>query len=288
MTTATQGRGNVGQTLSNAIFFFILLVVALLIIFPIVLMALQSFQTNQTLYRWPPTLITAEPTTINWQNLLTRDDLRLPRWIFNSVFVATVQTAVVLFVASMAAYAFARLRFPLKTPLFFLLLLTVMIPQQVLLIPNYLTLRDVGLLGTYGSLIWPGVANVFAVFLLRQFFQSIPSDLEEAAILDGASRFGVYWRIILPLSISALVALGIFVFLANWNDLFWPLIVTTDLEMRTLPVGLSILNGTYGPQERGLVLAGALFSTIPVLIVYAIFQRWILKGVAITGGLGGR
>jgi multiple sugar transport system permease protein len=285
MITSARTRN---QTLVNSVYFIILFIVALLIIFPIVLMALQSFQTNQTLYRWPPTVITTEPTTINWQNLFSRQDLQLPRWIMNSLFVATAQTVVVLIISSMAAYAFARLRFPLRTPLFFLLLITVMIPQQVLLIPNYLTLRDVSLLNTYGGLIWPGVANVFAVFLLRQFFQSIPVELEEAAILDGASRFGVYWRIILPLSVSALVALGIFVFLANWNDLFWPLIVTTDLEMRTLPVGLSILNGTYGPQERGLVLAGALFSTIPVLIVYAIFQRWIIRGVAFTGGLGGR
>lgn len=285
MATFAQKRR---QTLINGVFFAILLIVAVVVIFPIVLMTLQSFQTNQTLYRWPPTIITTEPTTANWENLFTRQDLQLPRWIFNSLFVASAQTLVVLIIASMAAYAFARLRFPLRTPLFFLLLITVMIPQQVLLIPNYLTLRDVSLLNTYGGLIWPGVANVFGVFLLRQFFQSIPVELEEAAILDGASRFGVFWRIILPLSVSALVALGIFVFLANWNDLFWPLIVTTDLEMRTLPVGLSILNGTYGVQERGLALAGAIFSTIPVLIVYAIFQRWIIKGVAFTGGLGGR
>ena len=145
---------------------------------------------------------------------------------------------------------------------------------------------DLKFLDTYHALIWPAGASVFGVFLLRQFFLTIPTELEEAAVLDGASRFGVYRHVVLPLSSSALVALGIFTFLGSWNDLFWPLIVLNRLEMRTLPVGLAILVGEYG-YERALGMAGATVALIPVLIFYAIFQRRIIEGITLTG-MGGR
>lgn len=265
-----------------------LIVIVFIVCLPVVFALMQSLQTNQTLYRYPPTIFTTDITLQNWNNLFTRPDLMLPRWLGNSFYVATAHTIIVLLVTSLAAYAFARLRFPGRNILFFLLLATLMIPSQVTLIPNYLVLRDLKLLNTAGALILPGVANVTAVFLLRQFFTSIPKELEEAAIIDGATHFGIYWRIILPLSVPALIAIAIFVFQANWNDLLWPLIVTSQIEQRTLPVGLSILNGAYGTQERGLVLAAAVFSTLPVLAVYLIFQRWIIRGVTFTSGFGGR
>lgn len=268
--------------------YIVLLVLAILILFPLIYTITQSLQTNQTLYAYPPTIIPGNPTFVNWQNLFTRPDLMLPRWLLNSAYIALIHTILVLFVASLAAYAFARLEFPGRNILFFLMLITLMIPGQVTLIPNYLIMRDLKLLNTPGALILNGVANVTAVFLLRQFFQAIPKELEEAAIIDGASRFGVYWRIVLPLSVPALAALGIFVFQGNWNDLLWPLIATSGVEQRTLPVGLSMLSSSYGTQERGLVLAGAVFSTIPVLIVYLVFQRYIIRSVTFTGGFGGR
>jgi len=213
--------------------------------------------------------------------------LQLPRWLFNSVFVAAAYSFAVITVCSLAAYAFARLRFPGRTILFGLFLATIMIPSQVTLIPNYLLMRDIKFLDTYNALIWPGVANVFGVFLLRQFFMGIPRELEEAAIMDGATRFGVYWRVVLPLSTNALIALGIYVFLNNYNDLLWPLLVTSRLEMRTIPAGLQVLNGAFGTLDRGLVLAAATFASVPVLIVYIIFQRRILKGITMTG-MGGQ
>ncbi len=275
-------------SIENTFIYLALIVLVIVVVFPLLYAFSQSLQTNQTLYHYPPTIITTEPTVQNWNNLFTREDLMLPRWLLNSFIVASAHTILVLIITSLAAYAFARLRFPGRNILFFLLLATLMIPNQVTLIPNYLVLRDLKMLNTLWAMILPGAANVFAVFLLRQFFQSIPVELEEAAIIDGASRLAVYWRIILPLSVPALVALAIFVFQANWNDLLWPLIVTSQVDQRTLPVGLSILNGTYGTQERGLVLAGAVFSTIPVLLVYLIFQRWIIRGVTFTSGFGGR
>ena len=134
-------------------------------------------------------------------------------------------------------------------------------------------------------LIWPSGANVFGVFLLRQFFLAIPTELEDAAVIDGCSKFGIYWRIIMPLSTSALVALGIFTFLGSWNDLFWPLIALNTVEMRTLPVGLSILQHE-GYTQQGLSMAAAALTTIPVLIVYMIFQRRIIQGVMVSGLTG--
>src|SRR5690606_28744163 len=146
-----------------------------------------------------------------------------------------------------------------------------------------LLMRDLKWLDTFYALIFPGAANVFGVFLLRQFFTSIPSELEEAAVLDGAGYFQRFWYVILPLSTNALVALGIFVFLGHYNDLFWPFIVTNSLETRTLPVGLAILNSAYAGQFRPTVLSGAVLSSIPILIVYIIFQRRITQGVMLTG-----
>src|SRR5664279_1488909 len=264
-----------------------LIVLGILVAFPLVLIFSQSLMTNQEMYRWPPQIVTVSPTIDNYNNLLTRPDLQLPIWLRNSLYAATMYTLVVVVICAPAAYAFARLKFPGNNVLFFLLLITVMIPSQVTLIPNFLLMRDLHFLDTFNALIWPGASNVFAVFLLRQFFQQIPRELEEAAILDGASYWGRFWRVILPLSGNALTALAIFVFLGHYNDLFWPLIVTNSLNMRTLPVGLTILNFSYGELYRPTVLAGSVFASVPILIVYIIFQRRIIKGVTLTG-MGGR
>jgi multiple sugar transport system permease protein len=267
--------------------YLFLAVMSAFVIFPLLIVVMQSFSTNAAVNRWPPEIIPKVPTLENFHNVMTRQDLRLDLWLRNSVFAASSYTVAVMVICAPAAYAFARLRFPGNRILFGFLLLTIMIPSQVTLIPNYILLRDLKMLNTFHALIWPGAANVFAVFLLRQFFMQIPTDLEEAAVLDGASYFGRFRHVVLPLSANALTALGIFVFLAHYNDLFWPFIVTTGLETRTLPVGLQILNSSYAGQYRPMVLAGAVLSTIPILIVYILFQRRIIKGVMLTG-TGGR
>ncbi len=264
-----------------------LILMTLVVGFPLLLMIGEAFMHSNEIIRWPPIIIPQEPTLENFQKMFSQQDLQLPRWLFNSVFVAASYSFAVIAVCSLAAYAFARLHFPGRAILFGLFLATIMIPSQVTLIPNYLLMRDIKFLDTYNALIWPGVANVFGVFLLRQFFMGIPRELEEAAIMDGATRFGVYWRVVLPLSTNALIALGIYVFLNNYNDLLWPLLVTSRLEMRTIPAGLQVLNGAFGTLDRGLVLAAATFSSVPVLIVYIIFQRRILKGITMTG-MGGQ
>jgi multiple sugar transport system permease protein len=266
--------------------YLFLAVMGLMIALPLVALVLESFTRSGEILRFPPTLIPAEFVPDNYNKLFGTGDLQLGRWLFNSFFVSTTATVAVVIVCSMAAYAFARLKFPGRNILFGIFLATIMVPQQITLIPNYLLMRDLKFLNSYNALIWPAVANVFAVFLLRQFFMAIPKELEEAAVLDGASYFGVFWHVIIPLSTTALTAMGIFVFLANWNDLLWPLLVAGRTEMRTLPVGLTVLNGAYAGTDRGLVLAGATFATIPVLIVYIIFQRNIIKGVTMTGLAG--
>jgi multiple sugar transport system permease protein len=205
------------------------------------------------------------------------------RWFINSVVVASLETLLTLLVCSLAAYGFARLEFPGRNKIFYALLFALMVPGQVTLIPTFLLVRNLGWLDSYQGVVLPEVAGVFGVFLLRQFFLSLPRELEEAAVIDGAGRFRIYWQIALPLIRSGLIAMTIFVFLGSWNNLFWPLIVLNRLEMRTLTVGLTVLRGTYGAEQMGLVMAGAAVASIPVLIFYAFFQRQILQSIALTG-----
>jgi multiple sugar transport system permease protein len=240
------------------------------------------------IWHWPPYFYPVRPTLQNYWEVLFGTDYDLPilRWTFNSAFMAFSRIGLELTIASMAAYAFARLEFPGRDKIFFVILTTMMIPGQVTLVPMYLQIGRYGWIDTFHALIWPGAASVFPVFMLRQFFQTIPQDLEEAAILDGCGRLRVLWHVIMPLSTPALSALSIFIFMGNWNALFWPMIVTNSNEMRTLVAGLALLRATHG-LYRARVMAAAVFSIIPVIIFYSIFQRQIIQGVAMTG-LAGR
>lgn len=275
------------QIRNNLVMYIFLFIATLFIGLPLIILAAQSLMPNNEILDVPPKLISRNSSLDHYESLFNREDLMLPRWLYNSFFVSTSTTILTILIASPAAYAFARLRFPGRNILFFLLLITVMVPVQMTYIPNFILMRDLKFLDTHKALIFPSIANVFAVFLLRQFFMSIPRELEEAARLDGASYWGVFVRIVMPLSTTALVAMGIFVFLTNWNELVWPLIVVNRVEMRTLPVGLTVLNGAYNTLDRGLLMAAATFSTVPVLAVYILLQRWIIKGITFTG-MGGR
>ena len=267
--------------------YVVLAVLSAIVLFPLLITVSQSFMTNQEVNRWPPQVFPVQPTLDSYNLVVTQQDVRLDLWLRNSLLAASGYTLAVLIVCTPAAYAFSRLRFPGNKLLFGILLVTIMIPGQVTLIPNYLLMRDLKWLDTFNALILPGAANVFGVFLLRQFFMQIPLELEEAAVLDGAGYFGRFRHVILPLSTNALTALSIFVFLGHYNDLFWPIIVTSSLETRTLPVGLSIIQSSYAGQYRPMILAGVVLSTLPILIVYALFQRRIIQGVTLTG-MGGR
>jgi multiple sugar transport system permease protein len=187
-----------------------------------------------------------------------------------------------LITCSLGGYAFSRLQFPGRDAIFLLYLATLMIPGPVLTVPIYLLLREYRLLNTYQGVILPGLFSAYGTFLLRQFFQTIPRDLEDAARIDGAGRFGVYLRIILPLSGPALAALATFVFIGSWNDFFWPSIVLTDPDMLTLPVGLAHFNDIY-LFEYGRLMAGSMITIAPAVAMYLLFQRFITRGVVMTG-----
>ena len=278
-------RMEVQSRIDAGIMLILLIPLAVITFMPLVYMFSQAFTPEAEVRNWPVEYIPRNPTLDSFTLLVTWPNLPILRWMLNSFIVSTSVTALVLIINSLTAYAFSRLVFPGRDFLFILVLGTLMIPGEVTLIPTFIIMRNLEWLDTYNALIWPAGAGVFGIFLLRQFFQSIPKELEDASIIDGCGKFGTYWRIILPLSKSALIALGIFTFLGSWNDLFWPLIALNSNEMRTLPVGLSILQHE-GYTMQGLSMAAAALTTLPVLILYAIFQRHIIEGVMVTGLTG--
>ena len=224
-----------------------------------------------------------ESVSMNWKNYAeTWQAVPFGRFFLNSILVAVSVTIGQLITCSRGGFAFSRLRFPGRDKVFFLYLATLMIPGTVLTIPIYLLLRAYHLLDTYQGVILPGLFSAYGTFLLRQFFMTIPTDLEDAARIDGAGSFGVYSRIILPLSGPALAALATFVFIGSWHDFFWPSIVLTDPDRLTLPVGLALFNDLYF-IEYGRLMAGSMITIVPAILVYLVFQKFITKGIVMTG-----
>jgi multiple sugar transport system permease protein len=232
-------------------------------------------------------LITLMPTTLTLENYsrILGDGL-VAHWFVNSIAVAGIRTVIQLLICSLAAFAFARIPFPGKQPLYLLVLIGIMLPFEAVLIPVYMLFADIRLHNTWWALIAPDIASPLALFLLTQFFQEIPKELDEAAYMDGASRFEVYRLIILPLAKPILATLAIFTFLGTWNEYLWPLVSATDRESLTITIGLRKLAETFGHQERnlGLKMAGAWVGGIPILIFYFIFQRRIVAGIRLTSG----
>lgn len=208
------------------------------------------------------------------------------RYYFNSIFVTVTVTIGRVLISSLAAFAFARLRFRGRETIFLFYLATLMIPFPVTLIPNFLIVKSLGWYDTYLALIVPGLFSVFSVFLLRQYYRSLPLDLDEAARIDGASSLRIWWQVIVPLSGPVLATLAIFDFQGVWNDFLWPLVVTTSEEVRTLPVGLAAFVGQYATSWN-LLMAGAVIALLPVLLIYMLAQNWFVKGITLSG-MGGR
>jgi multiple sugar transport system permease protein len=274
------------KLLDSILIWLVLLPLAITVIVPLWYMVDMAFTPEAEQYNWPIKWIPLQPTLTNFLHIYVDQTLPIAQWFVNSVLVATVGTLTVLFLSSLSGYAFARLEFPGRDLIFSTLIFSLMIPGAVTFIPAFLLLRDLKLLDTYQAIWWPGAATVGGIFLLRQHFYSIPHELEDAARIDGANRFRIYWDVCLPLVRSALVALGIFTFLGFWNDLFWPLIVLSERHTLTLPVGLLILiQGSY--IQRGLAFSGAFIASAPPMVFYAIFQRQIIQGIT-TAGLAGR
>jgi len=266
-----------------------LLLSAVLFLAPLAWMLSTSFKTDTDIInglgsvRWLPSTFTLD----NYRAVLSNvAEFPVWRWTANSLLVSLGTTLLVLVVDSLAAYAYARLRWRGRDKVFTVLVATMLVPAQVLLIPTYLVIRQLGWFDTYWALIVPASAGSFGVFLLRQFMRSIPVELEEAARLDGCSSFGIYWHVILPLLRPALATLGIFTFMASWNAFESPLIFTDSVTMRTLPIGIAIFQGHYGTQY-GQMMAAASLAMVPVVVAFLIFQRYIIRGISLTG-LAGR
>ena len=263
----------------------VFLPLAVVIFIPVIYIISMAFTQEANQLHFPIEWIPKPITIGNFIHIFTDVTLPIVKWFTNSLIISTVGTLIVVFLSSLSGYAFARLEFPGKRQLFSLLLFSLMIPGAITLIPAFLLLRDLKLLNTYHAIWWPTAASVVGIFLMRQHFYAIPRDLEDAARVDGASPFRIYWQICLPLVRGAMVALAIFTFLGMWNDLFWPLIVLSDRETFTLPVGLVIIQqGSY--IQRGLAFAAAFIASAPVLVFYSIFQRKIIAGITTTGMAG--
>jgi multiple sugar transport system permease protein len=254
---------------------------ALIMIMPFAWMLLASVKDLAQIYQVPPNWI---PDPFVFQNYLNAwTSVPFDTGYINSIIIAVTVVLANLLTCSMAAYAFARIEFPFRHVLFILFLATLMVPEQVTIIPLYIIIKNLGLIDTLLSLIIPyALFNAFGVFLLRQFIKGLPITLEEAAIVDGANRWTIYWRIIMPLIRPALAAFGIFTFLFQWNNFFRPLIFLNSIENYTVPLAINFFRGQYA-TDFSLLMAGSAISIIPVLIVYIIGQRHIIEGIATTG-----
>jgi len=225
---------------------------------------------------------TFNPTLEGYEEIL---DANLPRWLFNTAFFAVAVTILRLAFDSLAGYALARLRFPGNRLLFFTILGTMMVPPIVLLIPRFIILKQFNMLNTYQGLIIPLAVSAFGIFLMKQFFESIPGEIEEAALVDGANRFVLFTRVVLPMATPALTALAIFSFQGTWNDFLMPLLILSGNEdLWTLPLGLSFLRGAYGETLRWhAFLAGSVITTLPLALIFFYFQRYFVEGISYSG-----
>jgi len=251
---------------------------------PLVWAVSFSFGLPQEFFQLPPPIIPSALRLDNYRQVFSR--VSFLSFFRNSVIVAiTVVTGQVL-TCSMGGYAFARLRFPGKNLIFMMLLSSMMVPGQITLIPNFLIIRSMGLYNTLGALIVPGLTNIFGVFLIKQFFETVPPDLEDAARIDGAGYFEIYWRIMLPLAGPVIATLVILTFNGTWNNFFGPLIFINRQSRMTLPLGMIFLRGQQGVMNSGIIMAAVVLNLIPVLVVFVIFQRWLVRGITMTGLTG--
>jgi multiple sugar transport system permease protein len=255
----------------------------LVIAAPLLWMASTSLKSNEDATTVPPAFWPRQVSTDGYQTVLTaQSQTPVLRWFLNSLVAASLHAIVVLLVASAAAYALARMSFPGRRALFAVIVATLFVPPFALLIPNYLIVDKLGWLDTVTALVVPGAASAFGVFFLRQFFLSLPVELEEAAELDGANRFQIFLRVVLPLSRPALATLAVLSFLTNWNDFLWPIYVLFSPERLTLPPGLNNLQSAY-TTDYPVIMAGAVLASVPVLALFLVAQRYVIEGVSRTG-----
>jgi len=262
--------------------YVVLVVLSILFLSPLIWMAVTSFKTQADAIAPTPQWIPANPTTAAYDAMLGSADTPVLRWFVNSVLAATAQALLVVATAALAAYALARMNFRGKRLIFGTIVSTLFVPAVILIIPNYIIVSRFAWLDSLTAVIVPGAASAFGVFFLRQFFLSLPEELEEAAYVDGAGPFRIFWSVVLPLSKPALATLALLAFLTNWNDFLWPLYVLFSAEQQTLPAGLATLQNANAVRYD-LLMAGAMIAALPVLLLYLVAQRFVIEGVSRTG-----
>jgi len=271
-------RGRLGQVLLYA--FLVAGCVATLL--PFMWMVMGSFKSSSEIIRIPPTFFPESPTLENYRTVLNDPHVPLGRFYINSTIVAVSVVVLELFTASLAGFIFAKYEFFGKNAMFAFVLATMMIPFQVLMIPSYLILAKLKLIDSLWGLIVPVAVDAFGIFMMKQFIEGLPSELMDAGRIDGASEWGIYWRIIVPQLGAPMATLGILTFMYRWNNYLWPLVVITSPDRRTLPIMLTWYSGMQY-QSYDLTMAASVLVVVPVLIVYATFQRWIVQGFALSG-----
>lgn len=279
--TSARSRGLRGTT--DMLILGATIVFAIIWLLPIVWVVTLSLKPNDVLMRSTAGLLPIPFTLDNYIGLMKLDTV--PHWLVHSFVVAILMTGLVLVVSSMAGYAFARLDFPFKKTLFLVMVAGLMVPEQSVFIPLHTMFAGWGLHNTYFALTMPRVAVPIGVFLMMQFFRSVPKELEEAAALDNASRLTIFLKIMLPLSVPAMTTLGLFTFIFAWNDFLWPLVSATKADMYTVTLGLASVQSNFAfTNGLGSVMASAVFASLPVVVLFLIFQRLIVAGVAMSAG----
>ena len=266
----------------RTLLYVLLIAGAIFTLIPFIWIILTSFKPASEIIKIPPTFLPQNWSFKSYETIFTDPKVPLARFYLNSTFVTVMRVLITLFTSSLAGYIFCKYRFAGRNLLFAIILAQLMIPFQVVMIPEYLILVKLKLIDSLWGLIIPGMVDAFGIFLMRQFIESIPSEMIDAGRIDGASEFGIYWRLILPQMGPALAALGIFTFMAVWNDYLFPLIVITTPERRTLPLLLTWYNSQHG-SRYDLTMAASVLVMLPMLVAYIFFQRWIVRGVAMTG-----
>ncbi|MDM0065101.1 carbohydrate ABC transporter permease [Variovorax sp. J31P207] len=271
----------VGKSLGNRLVLGAVIALAVVWIAPLVWVFALSFKPNEFLTVRTDVIFSGPFTLKNYTDIIGTSSVF--RWTMNSVIVSVVQTFAMLVLASLAGYGFARTEFPGKNLLFFAVLAGLTVPEQAIIVPLHLMFADLEMHNTYTALILPRLATPFGVYLMTQYFKAIPRDIEEAAMLDNASRLKIFFKVILPLSIPAQATLGIFTFLHAWNDYLWPLISASKPDMYTLTLGLASTQSNFGQSEGiGYLMSQAVFAGLPVFILYLFFQKYIIAAVSGT------
>ena len=271
----------IGSSLYLVAIYGVLIVASIIAIVPLLYVVSTSFKDTVALFSYPPEWIPSEPTLTNFQTLL--DEHPFFRWTLNSLIVASGVTVIKVIIDSMAGYAFAKMSFPGRDALFLVVLMTLMVPFAATLIPLFIIVRNLNLTNTYLGLMLPALASPIGIFMMRQFIESLPGDLENAARLDGCSEFQIFRRVILPLMKPGLVVLGVFTFMTQWTSYLWPLVISTREDMLTLTVGVQSLRSLF-TVNWGVLSAGAVLALLPLILVFLFLQRYFIAG-SIAGAL---